>query len=108
VPVTSPETNIKVVFQFNRETSTITKITNTALQKMDATVSPELILFKSVRGSSDSIATDNYQIDRKTLAYNQWGEHKYFGQYSFGEVLSAWKYLGTCDIVVANTEDNRI
>jgi hypothetical protein len=97
--------NEKAKFQFNRKDNEVLMIESDGLRKMNAFVSPDLILFKSFQVDDNSFTkTENYQIDRKTLVFTNWGESKD----AEGDVFSTWKGQGLCTKVVANTEGNKI
>lgn len=99
-------------FQFDREKSTITIMSDDGMQSVNASVSPDLILFKTVESRNVSsqyglysLTTSNYQIDRKTLQFNNWGDSEWAGR---DEKYMTWKYQGSCEKVVPNLEGNKI
>lgn len=99
-------------FQFDREKSSITIIGDGGMQSVNASISPALILFKTVESDNVSsnyglysITTSNYQIDRKTLQFNYWGEAEWAGR---DETYMTWKYQGSCEKIVPNLEGNKI
>lgn len=104
--------NEEVQFQFDREKSTITQIGNGGMQTSNASVSPDLILFKTVESrtvssqySLYSLTVSNFQINRKTLQFDNWGESKWTRDET---PYMTWKYQGYCEKIIPNLEGNKI
>jgi hypothetical protein len=109
-PPSKTQSSGSVQFQFNREKSQITKIEGDYLQDIKAVVSPDKIMFSSVRDKGAIFYIMDHQIDRKTLAYKEFGIGK--EPYSDSEFLkqmsATWDYIGKCEEIEANTEGNKI
>jgi len=100
-------------FRFNPENDEITIVNESNLQKSNAMVSPDLILFKTIFTNNNLIGdylqvdtiTTNYQIDRKTLDYVETGKFEIQGNY---EPSITWRFIGSCKRIAADTSGNKI
>jgi hypothetical protein len=98
-------------FQFDSDKSTIAEL-GPDPQQVKEIITPDFIKFETVKeittdyeyaGPQKHTFSNNYEINRKTLGYRNWGEHRLNGVKEGG-----WKYHGSCKKVIASTEGNKI